>query len=288
MNITQLYETFPTQLHCIEYLEKVKWKGVPACPYCQSIKSSEFKTEQRYHCNACNTSYSVTVNTIFHNTKLELQKWFLAITLILNAKKGLSSRQLSRDLGVHKNTAWSMGMRIRKAMLNDGELLTGIIEMDETYVGGKPRKGADRGPTNKNKRGRGTKKTPVVGMVERNGNVKAFVSHKLSSKKLMGLIRRNIDYKNSTLMTDEFKGYIPVSKIMPHKIITHDYEYVNGIIHTNTIESFWAIVKRGIIGQYHKVSKKYLQKYIDEFCFRYNNRRNNNVFDLAISRAVTI
>lgn len=288
MNIIQIYRLFSTHQHCIKHLEKVKWNNKPVCPYCFSVKSTKFKKENRHHCNACNTSYSVMVGTIFHNTKLDLQKWFLAISLILNAKKGLSSRQLARDIEVNKNTAWFMGMRIRKAMLNDEKLLEGIVEMDETYVGGKPRKGRKKDSNEKNKRGRGTKKTPVVGIVERNGNVRAFVSPTINSKHLIKLIERNVDCKNSTLMSDEFKGYIPIAKIMPHKVIKHEYEYVNGDIHTNTIESFWAIVKRGIIGQYHRVSKKYLQRYIQEWCFRYNNRHNKNVFNLTILKAVTI
>lgn len=130
----------------------------------------------RHHCNGCRKSFSVTVGTIFHDTRLPLQKWFLAISLILNAKKGISARQLARDLEVNKNTAWSMGMRIRDGMKQDTSLLSGIVEMDETYVGGKPRKKGKKDDDDNfppNKRGRGTNKQPIVGMVERTGNVKA-------------------------------------------------------------------------------------------------------------------
>lgn len=140
MNIIDIYKMFPIQDSCIEYLEILRWNKKPTCPYCKSKNSTPMPNEKRHHCNNCNTSYSVTVGTIFHKTKLDLQKWFLAITLILNAKKGMSSRQLARDLNVNKNTAWYMGMRIRRAMIEQRELMNGFIEIDETYIGGKPRK----------------------------------------------------------------------------------------------------------------------------------------------------
>src|ERR1035437_7823498 len=124
MNIIQIYKIFPTQQDCIKHLEQVRWNGIPNCPYCKSLNSTPYKDERRYHCNNCNTSYSVTVGTIFHKTKIDLQKWFLAVSLVLNAKKGISSRQLSRDLEVNKNTGWYLLMRIRKAMLQDAKLLS--------------------------------------------------------------------------------------------------------------------------------------------------------------------
>jgi transposase-like protein len=197
MNIITIYKRFPTHEDCLKHLEKVRWKNRPVCPYCGSIKTTPMPNEMRHHCNDCNTSFSVTVATIFHNTKLDLQKWFLAISLILNAKKGISARQLARDLEVTKDTAWYLSMRIRKAMnqVADQRLLTGIIEMDET-VGGKPRKGNgdDHMDKPKNKRGRGTKKTPVVGMVERGGIIKAQVAKKdsLTKAKLSSLVRRSV------------------------------------------------------------------------------------------------
>jgi len=259
----------------------VRWKGKPVCPYCKSTKSTPVPKEARYHCNTCNTSFSVTVGTIFHNTKLDLQKWFLAVSLILNAKKGISARQLARDIDVNKNTAWSMGMRIRKAMLDSGDLLRGVVEMDETYVGGKP-----RGHKKDRKRGRGTSKVPVVGMVERGGNVKAQVSPKLHSKRLMTLVRRSVDLKDATMVTDEWMSYKPFAKMIPHEVINHSRAYVRGDIHTNTIECFWSLLKRGIVGQYHKVSLQHLQQYVNEFAFRFNNRENPEIFELTIARAV--
>ena len=265
----------------VAHLEAVRWNGDPKCPYCQSLNVTPAPKELRHHCNNCNTSFSVTVQTIFHNTKLDLQRWFLAIALILNAKKGLSARQLARDLEVNKNTAWYMAMRIRKAMEDNGELLKGIVEVDETYIGGKPRKG---GP--KRKRGRGTSKTPVVGMVERNGNVKAKVMTWLDAKSLTKFVRGGVDLNKSIVMTDEFKGYNRLRTIVMHQTVNHSKEYVHGIIHTNSIEGFWALLKRGITGQYHKVSLTYLQKYVNEFAYRYNNRKNPDIFELTIIKAI--
>lgn len=267
MNIIQIYKQFPKHSDCIRHLERVRWPDGPRCPYCKSKRVTPLPAELRQHCNGCNTSFSVTVQTIFHNSKLDLQRWFLAIALILNAKKGISARQLARDIEVNKNTAWYMAMRIRKALIDSGELLRGIVEVDETYIGGKPRKG---GP--QRKRGRGTSKTPVVGAVERNGNVKAKVMVWLDAKRLTALVRGSIDLINSTVMTDEFKGYNRLKSITIHKTVNHSSgQYVNGNVHTNTIEGFWALLKRGITGQ---------------FAFRYNNRKNVEIFELAIAKAI--
>lgn len=288
MNIVSIYKIFPTEADCITHLENVRWQGKPKCTYCQSTKVILMPRESRYHCNNCNTTFSVTVGTIFHHTHLPLQKWFLAISLVLNAKKGISARQLGRDLQVNKDTAWRIAMKIRQAMTQQAqrELLTGLVEMDETYVGGKPRKGGNGGAPLK--RGRGTKKTPVVGMAEREGRVRAKVikNHKLNVKTLNSLVRENIDVHNTTLITDEYKGYLGIKYFMPHKIVDHTVWYVDGDTHTNNVESFWALLKRGIVGQYHKVSLRYLPKYIDEFCYRHNHRKAEDLFGLTLQRAV--
>lgn len=289
MNIVSIYETYPTEDSCIDHIESVRWKGKPKCPYCQSPNATPEKNKRRHHCNNCNTGFSVTVGTIFHHTHLPLQKWFLAISMILNAKKGISARQLARHINVNKDTAWRISMKIREAMSQkiQRELLTGLVEMDETYIGGKPRKGSGSGP---NKRGRGTKKTPVVGMVQRKGEVRASVAPKrsLKAKTLNSLVRRNIDIDNSTLITDEFKGYLGVKRIMDHRVVDHTVWYVDGDIHTNTIESFWALLKRGIVGQFHKVSLKHLPKYIDEFAYRYNRRESVTVFEETLARGLGV
>lgn len=283
MNIVKVYKLFPTQDSCIDYLEKVRWNHKPQCPYCKSFNSTPVPREHRYHCNNCNTSYSVTVGTIFHKTKLDFQKWFLAISLVLNAKKGISARQLARDLEVNKNTAWYMGMRIRRAMIEQRELMNGFVEIDETYVGGKPRKGGEP-----SKRGRGTKKTPVVGLIERGGKVFAKVNKKLDSKNLAQLVRENVDIKNAVIITDEYTGYIRLGLFADHRTINHQVAYAIGNIHTNNIEGFWALLKRGIVGQYHKVSVRYLNRYICEFCYRHNYRKNVDVFGLTIQKALGV
>ena len=277
MNIIEINKRFPTHDDCIKYLEEVRWKNKPKCPYCQSTNQTPLKQEKRYHCNNCNTSYSVTVGTIFHKTRLDLQKWFLAITLILNARKGISARQLARDLEVNKNTAWYMAMRIRKAMFEHRELLQGIVEMDETYVGGRKFGG---------KRGRGTTKFKVVGMAERGGKIKAQSVKAVNSRTLNTLVKENVDINNAVVMTDEFMGYYKLKNFVEHKQVDHRVWYVDKDIHTNSVESFWSLFKRGITGQYHKVSIRYLPKYIDEFCYRHNNRENPDIFDLTIINAV--
>ena len=293
MNIIQIFNKFPTQESCVKHLELTRWGIEPVCTYCGSTNTNPLVQESRYrhHCNGCRKSFSVTVGTIFHGTHIPLQKWFLLISLMLNAKKGLSACQAARDIELRRPTVWSMMHRIRKAMQDNGPLLTGIVEMDETYVGGKPRKSNDKDDDTNNTgstRGRGTKKTPVVGMVEREGSVKAqsVSKHELKSKDLEPLVRKNIDTDNSVLVTDEYKVYNNMHKIIEHFSINHSREYVRGNIHTNTIESFLAIVKRGIIGQYHKVSKQYLDAYLDEFCYRYNERNNENIFDMLLVNCV--
>lgn len=279
MNLIQVFEKFPTPTECIAHLERVRWGGKPICPYCRSDRVSAMPAEKRHHCNNCKTSFSVTVGTIFHHTHLPLQKWFLAVALVMNAKKGLSARQLARDLDVNKNTGCRMAMQIRKAMeqRDQRDLLTGVIEMDETYVGGKPRKGnidSSGQGGGSNPRGRGTTKKPaVVGMMERGGKVRVVVvtEKNLRAKSLSALVRGNIHI------------------LMPHQTVNQKvWNVADDGSHTNSIESFWALLKRGIVGQYHKVSLRHLPAYINEFSYRFNHRNNANVFDLTIERAIGV
>jgi len=288
MNIISIYKTYPTHEACIKHLEKVRWTNIPVCPYCKSINQSELPKELRYHCNNCNTSYSVTVGTIFHNTKLDLQKWFVALSLILNAKKGIASRQLARDIEVTKDTAWRMQMQVRKAMLEYGDLLTGIVEADETYIGGKNKNRHEDKKTEGGQGRGGEDKTPVIGIKSRDGKVIAKKSKDVSGKTLKAFINQNVA-KGSTIMTDEWAGYNGLAKAYSHFKVSHGKgEYVNGDIHTNGMENFWSLLKRGIFGQYHNLSEKHLNKYITEFCFRYNNRKNEDVFNLTIYKGVNL
>lgn len=294
MNLLQLFTKFQNNQQATEYLEQIRWRDGVICTKCGSNKTCKHreKTKTRWQCWNCHHIFSVTVGTIFHHSHVPLNKWFMLIALMLNAKKGLSSLQASRDLGLRPMTTWSMMHRIRKAMATDqGELLKGIVEMDECYIGGKPRKEnkKDDDDVGGNPRGRGTKKEAVVGAVERKGNIKIEQVSKmmLNSKGLLAFIRKNVDINETILVTDEYKAYNNMSKTLTHYSINHSYEYAKGDIHTNTIESFWAILKRGIIGQFHKVSKKYLQQYLDEFEYRYNRRdiETKDVFNNLLMRA---
>lgn len=280
MDIIKIFKLFPTQKNCIEYLENIRWSKGVYCPYCKSInthKSTDLE-RHRHYCNNCKKSFSVTVNTIMHDTRLPLQKWFLAISLIGNAKKSISSMQLSRDLDLPYKTAYSLSQRIRKAMLGEkSPLLEGIIEIDETYIGGKPRY------KNVSKRGRGTKKTMVVGMIERktntnNGDVIAFPLESINKKQVRELIFENINIEKSEIYSDEFKVYKSLDCIIQHKHINHSAkEYTRGNIHTNSIEGFWSLVKRAYYGQHHHYSKKYTNLYIAEAVFKHNHRRKTSL-----------
>jgi transposase-like protein len=287
-SIVHIYRRFPTPESCIAHLEEVRWGDSPFCPYCHSPRVGRKNDGgQRWNCHLCRKSFSVTVGTIFHNSHIDLQRWFLLIALIFSAKKGLSAMQAARDLEMRRPTVWSMMHRIRNAMKDDGQLLMGLVEMDETYVGGKPRKGNRRDDDpkggDKSKRGRGTDKTPVVGAVERGGRVKAKPVSKdaMDGEAIKGLILGMMDTKRTLLTTDEYSGYNAVNKYVAHRRINHSVSYVErdlfsgqfGAIHTNTIESFWAIVKRAIYGQFHHVSKKYMHLYINELSYRYNMRK---------------
>lgn len=288
MNIMKIFRLFPTQEKCIEYLENKRWGNKVYCPYCKSINIHKSRERNRHFCNNCQTSFSVTVNTIMHDSRLPLQKWFLAICLIANAKKGISSRQLARDLELPVKTAYSLSQRIRKAMLGEkSPLLKGIIEIDETYIGGKPRYRNGGG----NKRGRGTKKQMVVGAVERNGSVVAMPYDTFKQKDARNLILENIDIANSHVYTDEYKVYNRVNLLAKRSQVNHGAkQYVNGNIHTNSIEGFWAIVKRQRYGQHHHYSKKYTDKYIAEAVFKYNHRNDDeeNIFNKIIERTLNV
>lgn len=267
MNIIEIFQNFQTQEQAVDYFEGVRWRGKTVCPYCRSESvcrhASGDRAGMRWQCQSCTRAFSVTVGTIFHGTHISLRNWFLVLALMHNAKKSASAYQIARDLGMRRPTVWSMMHRIRNAMANDtlqAELLYGIVEADETYIGGKPRKGNKRNDDEPTKRGRGTKKTPVVGIMERGGRVvaKAFEKRELTSKGLRKFIERFVDTAASVLMTDEFPGYYGMSKVMEHATVNHQYEYSNGIVHTNSIEGFWSLVKRAYYGSHHHYSVKFI------------------------------
>ena len=278
MDILTVIKKFKTQKQAIKHLEKIRWGKKPFCPYCGSVRATKVKATRYYHCGACNKQFSVTVGTIFHDTKLPLQKWLLAIAIIGNAKKGVSSLQLARDINVNQKTAWRMQMQIREAMGDESQkhLFSGIVECDECYIGGKKKKGNKKKDDDDdfiNPRGRGTDKQGVIGVVEReSGKVFAKKQDKFNFLELKAFLESNVDFGKSTLYTDDFKGYSPFKKVMAHAVVNHSRgEYAKGNIHTNTIEGFWGIFKCSIVGSYHKLNVKHLDKYIQECCFKYNN-----------------
>ncbi len=265
------YKRFPTEESCREYLKNERYPdGKVACPKCGSMdKIYSMSDGKRFKCGnkGCFHIFTITVGTIFEASHISLQKWFLAMYIISAHKKGISSCQMHRDVGVTQKTAWFMLHRVRY-MLSRGcstELMTGTVEADETYIGGKKHVG---------KRGRGSEnKTPVFGIVERQGDVRTQPVKHVDSDTLKGIIRKNVDL-SSTIMTDEWTAYIGLGKeFSNHEVINHGRkEYVRGNVHTNTMEGFWSLLKRGIFGIYHHVSDKHLQRYCDEFEYRYNSR----------------
>jgi transposase-like protein len=269
----------------MSYLEKNRWPETPICPYCNSTKSSRKTQEFRHTCHNCKRSYSVLVGTLFESTKLPLTKWFLAIHLIINAKKGISSLQLARDLHVNKNTAWFLQKRIRQAMKDDDCVLSGIIEIDETYVGGSI---SNKNYFTKLKSGKYHKTgmehmVPVLGMIQRKGKIILKVLEKASGIEIKPYIKTKVT-SGSTIITDGFGGYYGLNDHFENHIILNHSKYKRSInkYNTSTLEGFWTLVKRSFIGQYHKISKEHLQDYLNELAFKYNNRKTN-MFNLLIT-----
>lgn len=281
MDIIKVFQRYPTHESCIAHLEKVRWGNDPECPFCQSkhvARKSETGRIGRWNCHDCHNSYNVLHGTILQGTKVPLQKWFLAISIVLNAKKSLSSCQLARDLDLVQSTAWRLAMKIRGGMVEDGTLLTGIVEADETYLGGKPRKGANAKPKGKNPRGRGTKKLPVVGAVERNGKVRAAPAPLVTAKTLKAFLQQRIS-PDALLFTDQYPGYARVGDWIRHATIDHTQGYVDGIVHVNSIEGFWALLKRALFGSHHYYTVEHAASYIAEACYKYNVRRSETPFN---------
>ena len=292
MTFLQFNELFPTEEKVIQYFISIRYKDV-ICPHCGHHKVYRRHDQPKlFTCKHCNNTFSIFKGTIFEKSDTDLRKWFYAINIFLNAKKGVSACQLQREIGVTYKTAWRILKQIRMAMGNENirKFINTIIEMDETYVGGKPNK------KDINKRGRGTKKTPVIGAVDRNNkqiHCKVALPNEdgkaLSGKQLLSVLE-NICRRQNIIITDEFRGYNILEYTQHlHYVINHsagEYSDKKGV-HTNNIESFWATLKRGIIGIYHHVSVKYLQQYVNEFCFRYNNR-HSNMFDMVLHQAIVV
>lgn len=318
MNLIEVTEQFPDELAATLFFEQARWGENPKCAYCGSENISKRKSDYRFTCMNCTKSFSVTVGTMLHKTRVPLRTWLIAFSLVTDAKKGTSAKQLHRNLDVSYKTAWRMGMKMRKLMRESLGELDDVVEMDEVFIGGKPRRGGlstlseeqkqyydktikrldekfdiSEGKRKKKwipaslvKRGRGTRKVPVVGIAERDGNVVAKVMEKLTHKNLKAMVQKHVEEEDAVLITDKYKGYNKINSIIEHIKVDHEKMYSYRGINTNTIESFWAIIKRGIMGQYHKVSLKHLPDYITEFVFKYNNRNEDDMFETLVKNAM--
>ena len=293
MNQFEFFEKFPTEDDAIDFIVETKYRDGYVCPKCGCVHHKIY--HQKYnrrnlYCNNCKSEFSALSGTIFEHTHLDLRMWLFAINLVLIARKGISGLQLQRELGmVSYKGAFRMLKLIRYAMGTEThrDTFEAIVEIDETYVGGKPRK--RNGEKKKSKRGRGTNKTPVVGVVERSsGRIYAKVAlpnkegKKLSGKQLLSILDE-VCKSNTTVMTDQLSSYGildgKTDRKYIHIKIDHSMTYSLGDgKHTNTIESCWAILKRGVYGIYHHISARHLQEYVNEFCYRLNHRQPDSAW----------
>jgi transposase-like protein len=265
-SILEFQKHFNTDDKCRQFLEFQRWGNTPACPFCGSTHVKRLKDGKRFQCNekVCRKQFSATVGTVAENTKIPLTKWFLAMYILSNHSKGISSLQLASWLGVTQKTAWHLNHRIRLMLTEKApELLQNIVEIDETYVGGKC-ENQHKSKKNVNN------KTVVFGAVERTGNVVTKVLPDIKADNLIGAVKQIVE-ENAIMVSDELQAYGKLNKNYKHVKVNHSRgEYVRDLAHTNTIEGFWSQLKRQIIGIHHYVSPKHLQRYCNEAAFRYN------------------
>jgi len=283
---------FPNEDACKMYLQGRRWPNGVCCPRCGNPAVYDLPSRNwHWQCTQCapggSTGYrfSILVDTIFENTNKPLRDWYRVIHLMLASKKGMSALQIMRYMGFGSyKTAWLMCHKVRTALMQDIDKLGGIVEVDETFVGGlaKNRHWDKRGGGG-GTGGIGSGKTPIIGVVSRKGNVVARVIANVRSDTLTAFVRETVSHRVSLLCTDQYPGYNQLDMDYPHATIDHARgQYVIGAIHTQTIEGFWSIFKRGVVGTFHKMNRKYMPLYVAEFQFRYNNRGNADIFGTAI------
>jgi transposase-like protein len=272
MSLPQLIDRFHSEEKCRTYLEGLRWPDGVECPRCGSKRISRIRERGQFDCDSCRYQFSVTAGTIFHDSHLPLNKWLLGAYIICESKKGVSANQMKRMLGVSYKTAWYLCHRIRAAMKDTApEPLRGIIEVDETFIGGR-REGVGKG----NRVG----KTMVVGAIQRSGPVRLRVIKQNDRRTLHAFIREVTHEDAEAIVTDEWPAYRGIGdENTGHRTIYHGaQEWVQANVHTNTIEGVWSLFKRSIVGSYHHLSAKHLDAYLDEMAFRFNNRHNQYLF----------
>jgi transposase-like protein len=286
MTIIELHEMFGTDDRCREILERLRWPDGIACPRCQHKGHSWLESYDRYECNACQHQFTVISGTVFQDTHLALTKWFVATYLLCESRKGMSANQIKRIIGGSYKTAWYLCHRIRAAMAQvDQPMLSGTVEMDETYIGGRTRG-----------RGKGFHKDTkecVIGIRQRGGDLRFFHAEDAKSGTLAKYIKENISTDVEVIVTDELNSYVPAMieagvHGRKHKTVNHSAkEYVRGNVSTNTVESAFSLLKRGIVGTWHKISAKHLQAYLNEMTFRFDRRKNSDLFIDTLRHMIT-
>ena len=280
IDLLTLMSRFHCEEKCRTALEELRWPKEVRCPRCNSDKISRIKKRGQFDCDSCRYQFSATAGTIFHDSHLPLPKWFAAIYLMCESRKGISANQIKRTLKVSYKTAWYLCHRIRAAVKDaDTSLLDGIVEVDETYIGGR-KKGMGRRYTGN--------KTMVLGAIERGGPVRLKVGKRATRKALHEFIKKHTDPATKTIMTDELPAYRGIADHdTNHATVNHSKEeWVRGDVHTNTVEGAFSLFKRSIVGAFHQISAKHLPAYLDEFEFRFDNRKNPYLFRDTLIRLV--